>query len=119
MRKLLSWAISATVVVWLSGAALGATPRAGIGQGQSASHAKSSKAQMGKSGEKGNKPDEKGLDNAGEKANEQGMEHGISKAGDKQAEKELKKEGKGHKGKKLAKGKDKNNDNKGQSKKPR
>ena len=111
MKNLLSWVISAAVVLWVSAITAGAAPLGRVGQGHSAGHGqgKSTKAQTGQSVEKGKKPDEKGLAHAEDVANEQGVTHGITKAETKQNEKgaSLKGESKGHKGKKLAKGKDK------------
>lgn len=113
MKKLLSWVVSAAVVIWISGFTAGAAPLGRVSQGHSAGHGqgKSTKAtaQTGQSEAKGKKPDEKGLAHADDVANEQGVTHGIAKAGTRQDEKgaSVKGESKGHKGKKLAKGKGK------------
>jgi hypothetical protein len=111
MKKLLSWAVTAAVVLWMSGITAGAAPLGMAGQGKSTGHAqgKSTKAdaQKAESENKGKKPEEKGVAHADDVANEQGVTHGITKAETEQAEKDasVKGEGKGHKGKKLAKGK--------------
>lgn len=117
MKKVLSWAISAAVVLWISGITAGAAPL-GLGpQGHSGGHgqAGSSKGKKVKSGdvnsvEKGKKPEDKGLARAVDVANEKGVTHGISKAETKQGEHGLEDQtagDKGHKGKHLAKGKGK------------
>lgn len=117
MKKILSWAISAAVVLWISGFTAGAAPLGRGVQGHSgghaqgkATHGKRAQSKEGASAEKGKKPEEKGLEHAEQVANPEGVTHGIENAETKQREHRLKGESgsaKGHKGKHLAKGRGK------------
>lgn len=117
MKKILSWAMAAAVVLWISGITAGAAPlgrgtqghSGGHGQGK-ATHGKKAQSEEGASAEKGKKPEEKGLEHAEQVANPEGVTHGIENAETKQGEHGLKAESgsaRGHRGKHLAKGKGK------------